>query len=335
MVVFLSERDVRAAITMPAALDCLEIAFAEHARAEATLLPRISQMLPGNAGMFRILAAVLPSQQTFGLKTLTGFPGRRLKDEVYFAILLFGMESGALRAMVSANYLTGLRTGAASGLAARYLARENAHTLGVVGAGVQAWFQVEAMCAVRDVHTAKIFSRDFQRAEAFAMRLRKELSLEAIPVGSAEEAVRGADLVIAATTASAPVIRGAWLAPGTHVSGIGANTRTKRELDSACFLNAKIVADSREQALEESGDLRSALEDGSLVNDTIYAELGDLAGGLRRGRETEDEITIFKSVGVALEDVAVAAEVLRVAHHQGLGTQLDPDLLSRHLVGNP
>ena len=335
MVVFLSEKDVQATITMPMAIDLVEAAFSEHARDESTVLPRVSQVMPGNAGIFRILAATLPSQQLFGLKTLTGFPGRRLQDEIYFAILLFGMESGALRAMVSANFLTGLRTGAASGVAARYLAREDAHTLGVVGAGVQAWFQVEAMCAERDVRKAKIFSRDPQKASAFAQRLRNELSLEAVAVGSAEEAVRRSDLVIAATTASEPVIDGRWLEPGTHVSGIGANTRTKRELDASCFARARVVADSREQALEESGDLRSAVADGFVTKDIVFAELGELTAGLKQGRESAEEITIFKSVGLAIQDVAIAAEVFSIARHRGLGIQLDPDLLSQSLVGTP
>ena len=335
MVVFLSESDVQATITMAATLDLLDAAFAEHARGDATLLPRVSQLLPGTAGMFRILAATVPSQQMFGLKTITGFPGRRLAGEVYFAILLFSMESGALRAVISANYLTGLRTGAASGVAARYLARKEAHTLGVVGAGVQAWFQVEAMCAVREIHTAKIFSRNRSTAETFVRRLRNELSLDAVAVESAQAAVQDADLVVAATTSSEPVIQRAWLRPGAHVSGIGANTRTKHELDAACFLGAKLVADSWEQALEESGDLRSAVESGTITPGNMYAELGDLAAGFKPGRTSETEITIFKSVGIALQDVAVAAAIFEAAQHRGLGTSLDPYEISRQVVGAP
>ena len=335
MVVFLSEKDVQAALTMPRTIDLLEKAFSEHARAESVVLPRISQMLPGNAGMFRILAAMLPSQEVFGLKTLTGFPGRRLQDEIYFAILLFGMESGALRAVVSANYLTGLRTGAASGVAARYLARQDSHTLGIVGAGVQAWFQVEALSAVRDLHNVKIFSRNRPKAEAFASRLRDELSLEAIVSTDAEEVVRGSDLVVAATTASEAVIDGRWLEAGTHVSGIGANTRTKRELNGRCFARARVVADSREQALEESGDLRSAVEEGMVTKDVVYAELGELTAGLKQGRKSSEEITIFKSVGLAIQDITIAAEVLSIARHRGLGIALDPGVLSQSFVGIP
>src|ERR1700722_14808100 len=333
MIVFLSESDVQAAITMPEALAIVEAAFRDHALGRATILPRVSQTLPGTAGMFRILAATLPTQKMFGLKTLTGFPGKRLEDEIYFAILLFEMEGGALRAMISANYLTGLRTGAAIGVAAKYLARNDASSLGIVGAGMQAWFQAEALCAVRPIDTVKIFSRDKSHAEEFATRLRKSLTVNAVAVNSAQDAVRGSDLMVAATAVSAPLIQGNWLEPGTHVSGIGANTRTKRELDATCFERARVVADSREQVLHESGDLRDAVETGRVTSDVVYAELGELAAGLKQGRSSIEEITIFKSVGVALQDVAVAAFLFEVVQRSGIGTQLDPYALGRHLVG--
>lgn len=335
MIVFLSESDVQAAISMPETMAIVESAFRDLALGQATLLPRVSEKMPGTAGIFRILAATLPAQKMFGLKTLTGFPGRRLENEVYFAILLFELGSGALRAVVSANYLTGLRTGAASGVAAKHLGREDARSLGIVGTGVQAWFQAEAILAVRPVRTIKVFSRDSSKSDAFVSRLQESFDMDARTVGSAEAAVRGSDLVITATTASAPVIRGEWLAPGTHVSAIGANTRSKSELDADCFRRARVVADSREQVLDESGDLREAVESGRVSPDVVYAELGELAAGLKQGRTSPEEITIFKSVGVALQDVAVAASLFEMARSRGLGTQLDPYAASRHLVEAP
>ena len=328
MIVFLSENDVQTAITMPETLAIVEAAFGDYALGQAILLPRMSQIMPGTTGIFRILGATLPQQQMFGLKTLTGFPGRRLNHEVYFAILLFEMGSGALRAVISANYLTGLRTGAASGVAAKYLARGDASSLGIVGAGVQAWYQAEALCAVRDIRTARVFSRNKSKAEAFALRLQTMLSVDAVAVDSAEEAVRDTDLVIAATSSSEPIIQGAWLEPGTHVSGIGANTPTKKELDPTCFEHARVVADSREQVIAECGDLREAIEGGTVKADVVYAELGELATGLKEGRVSAEEITIFKSVGVALQDIAVAAALFEIATRCRLGTPLDPFALS-------
>ncbi len=324
MIVFLSESDVQTAITMPETLAIVEAAFGDYALGQATLLPRVSQTLPGTTGMFRILGATLPRQEMFGLKTLTGFPGRRLDHEVYFAILLFEMGSGALRAVISANYLTGLRTGAASGVAAKYLARADASSLGIVGAGVQAWYQAEALCAVRNIRTAKVFSRNNSKAAAFASRLQALLSVDAVAVDSAEDAVRDSDLVIAATSSSEPIIQGAWLKPGTHVSGIGANTQTKKELDPTCFEHARVVADSREHVITECGDLREAIESGTVKADLVYAELGELASGLKEGRASAEEITIFKSVGVALQDIAVAAALFEIARRCHAGTLLDP-----------
>jgi alanine dehydrogenase len=335
MAVFLSECDVRSAIAMPEAMAAVEAGFRDYAQGWATLLPRISHTLPGAGGIFRILAATLPKQKMFGLKTLTGVPGQRLKDEIYFAILLFETGSGALRAVVSANYLTGLRTGAASGVAAKYLAREDASTLGVVGAGVQAWYQAEALAHVRQIRSAKVFSRDKRNAEALALRLRQTFSMDAVAVESAEDAVRASSLVIAATTALSPVIEGAWLEPGTHVSSIGANSRAKRELDAACFARGRIVADSREQVTDECGDLRDAIEAGVVGPDAVSAELGELAAGLKPGRTSLDEITIFKSVGVALQDIAVAVSVFEASQRNGLGTDLGLDATASNLVVAP
>jgi alanine dehydrogenase len=252
---------------MPEALAAVEAGFRDYARGQAKLLPRISQTLPGTAGMFRILAATLPTRKMFGLKTLTGYPRKRLENETYFTILLFETGSGALRAVVSANHLPGLRTGAASGVAAKYLARADAASLGIVGAGVQAWYQAQALMAVRNIRTAKIFCRDRGRAEVFALRLRKSYAIDAVAVESAEKAVRESSMVIAATTAATPIIDGSWLEPGTHVSGIGANTRTKRELNPTCFVGARIVADSREQVLDECGHLRDSVGSGMITSE--------------------------------------------------------------------
>jgi alanine dehydrogenase len=331
MVLFLSETDVQAAIAMPEAISIVETAFGELGRGKATLLPRVSQTLPGTAGMFRILASTVPAQHMFGLKTLTGFPGKRLQNEVYFVILLFEMDSGALRAVVSANHLTGLRTGAASGVAAKLLAREDADSLGILGSGVQAWYQAEALCAVRKVRTAKVFSRDAQKAEAFVERLRRELGLKARFVNSAETAVRESLLVVTAMTSSSPVVQGAWLENGAHVSAIGANTRSKQELDTACFKRARVFADSREQVLEESGDLRAAVESGEVTKRVICADLGEVVAGLTPGRSGAEEITIFKSVGIALQDVAVAAALFQNAQSSGLGIELDPYAAGFHI----
>jgi alanine dehydrogenase len=181
---------------------------------------------------------------------------------------------------------------------------------------------------VHPIDSVNLFSRN----EELAARLRRSFPVDAVAVEIAQDAVQGSDMVIAATTASTPLIQGNWLEPGTHVSAVGANTRTKRELDDSCFEHARVVADSRDEVLHESGDLRDAVETGRVTSDVVYAELGELAAGLQQGRSSAKEITIFKSVGVALQD-AVAAFLFEVAQRSGIGTQLHPYALGHHFVG--
>jgi alanine dehydrogenase len=322
MVLYLSESDVADAMTMDDAVQVVEDAFAEYARGESFLLPRSAHTLSGSAGALRIISAVLPSSSFFGLKTLTGTPGRRLPGEAYFVVLLFEMETGALRAVVSANHLTGLRTGAASAVAAKYLARKDAEVLGVFGAGPQARYQVEALCAVRPVRMVKVFTPHAERAASFAERIAQDLGMTSLAVESPHDAVSGCDLVAAATTSRRPVFDGRWLEEGVHISGAGSNSPAKQELDLECFRRSTLVADIQSQASEEAGDLRAAIESGALRPEGIAAELGEIVIGKKPGRTSEQEITLFKSIGIAIEDVASAVFVYRRALALGLGTEL-------------
>lgn len=258
----------------------------------------------------------------FGLKTLTGTPGKRKPEGTYFAILYFDVATGALLAIVPATHITGIRTGAASGVATRYLAREDARTVGLFGAGFQGRNQIAAIREVRPVESVKIFDV----AEGPARALAKELEAEGVAATvseSPEETVRGSDILASATTASEPPIRGEWLPPGCHVNAVGANAPTKREVDAATFARARVVVDFEEQVLQEAGDLMAAIESGSFGRDRIHGELGDVVIGKKKGRESRDQITLFKSVGVAIEDVAVAAWVYQEARKKGLGTDVN------------
>ncbi len=325
MVLVLSEGDVSQAISMADGVRLVEQAVRVYAEGQATLLPRVSLDLPGNGGAFRVMSATMPALDAFGLKTLTGYPGKRLPGETYFVVLLFSAETGALRAVMAAGHLTGIRTGAATGVAAKYLARENASTLGLFGAGVQAEHQVAALIAVRPVTRIKIFDPRQDKAEAFAARISKKYNVSAVAVANAREAVAESDLVVTATTAREPVFCGDWLEEGTHVSGIGANTPNKRELDATTFRRGKIVVDFKKQALEEAGDLREVLTNGSITIDHVYAELGEIVTGTKQGRANDREITIFKSVGIAVEDIATAVHIYEQARTKGLGTSMALD----------
>ncbi len=332
MVLILSEQDVAGVLQMADGVRLVERAFRDHANGQSLLIPRVSQDLPNGGGAFRIMPAVLPSRNWFGLKTLTGFPGRRLPGETYFAVLLFEMETGALRAVVAGSHLTGVRTGAASGVAAKYLARDNAEVLGVFGAGVQARHQVAALVEVRPVKMVKVFDRNKPKAAAFVDMIRKDHGIDACVSPGGKETVIGSDLLVTATTSREPLFSGDWLEPGTHLSGMGSNAPGKRELDKTCFSRSKVVVDFKEQALEESGDLRHAIESGAITPDKIHAELGEIVTDRKVGRQNDDEITLFKSVGVAIEDIATAAFAYEKAIATGVGTYLQLDSIGADVL---
>lgn len=322
MTLVLNESEVRSVLTMRDGIRIVEEGFAQYARGRTTLAPRLVMKLTGDAGTFRIMAAVVPDMGGFGLKTLTGTPGKRVPESTYFAILYFDVATGALLAVIPATYITGIRTGAASGVATRYLAREDASTVGLFGAGFQGRNQITAIREVRPIERVKIFDV----AEAPARALAKELGAEGVAATvseSPEETVRGSDILASATTASEPPIRGEWLPPGCHVNAVGANAPTKREVDARTFARARVVVDFEEQVLQEAGDLMAAIESGTFARDRIHGELGDVVIGKKKGRESRDQITLFKSVGVAIEDVAVAAWVYQEAKKQSLGTDLN------------
>ena len=323
MVLILTDSDVVRVLNMNDGIDIIEQAFREHGNGKTILLPRISHTLADSRGAFRIMAAGFPSLGWFGLKTLTGYPGRRHPGETYISMLLFEIATGALRAVIAAKHLTGIRTGAATGVAAKYLARKDADVLGIFGIGAQARYQLEAVMAVRPLRLVKVLSRDHVETTAFADSISKSFDVEVNVVASPREIVYGSSLIIAATTSRMPLFPGEWLEPGTHVSGIGANTPSKRELDSTCFVRSKVVVDFREQAIEEAGDLREAISAGAIKTSDIYAELSEIVTGTKQGRCNNDELTMFKSVGIAIEDVAAAAFVYEEATKRGVGTSLE------------
>jgi ornithine cyclodeaminase/alanine dehydrogenase len=325
MVLLLSESDVTNSLSMADGVRVLEQAFTQHALGGHVVMPRTSADLPGNGGAFRVMSAILPELGFFGLKTLTGYPGRRLPGETYFAVLLFSCETGALRAIIAGNRLTGVRTGAATAVAAKYLARPNSRVLGILGAGVQARYQVAALLEVRPVNDIRVFDLDTGKAEEFAREIENTFAVSARAVAQARDAVAECDLVVTATAAKTPVFDGNWLEPGTHISAVGANSPAKRELDPATLRNKKIVVDFRDQVLQEAGDIQEALRSGAIQEASIHAELSEVVTGAKTGRVDGTEITIFKSVGMATEDIATASFAYKQALAAGLGTRIELD----------
>jgi alanine dehydrogenase len=325
MVLVLSETDVAGIVSMRDGVRVVEEALAQHTLGGGLAMPRISADVPGNGGAFRVMPAILPETGFFGLKTLTGYPGRRLPGETYFAILLFSCETGALRAIIAGNRLTGIRTGAATGVAAKFLSRPDSHVLGIIGSGVQARYQVAALKEVRPLTEVRIFDLDAAKAKIFAREIELDFQVAAHAVGRAQDAVTSCDLVVTATASKTPVFDGQWLQEGTHLSGVGSNAPNKRELDGVSFQRSKIVVDFKDQALQEAGDLQDALRTGAIAAGAVDIELGEVITGKKTGRTGDGDITLFKSVGMAIEDVSTAAFAYQQALASGAGTYLELD----------
>jgi ornithine cyclodeaminase/alanine dehydrogenase-like protein (mu-crystallin family) len=316
MALLLTENDVRALLEMPLAMEVVEEAFRNLAASRAVLHLRGHMALTRNTFLHYMAAADLVRGYA-GLKIYTYASGG-----LRFLVPLFRVGTGKLAALVAANQLSAVRTGAASGVATKFMARADARTVGIVGAGVQARTQLEAMVLVRRIERVRVFSRNAQRRAEFARTMTAKLGVPVEPAASAEAAVRDAAIVVAATTASRPVVRGRWLAPGAHVNAIGANFPMKRELDRAAIRRAGVIAaDSVAQSKQEAGDLILGLGRNPRAWRRVR-ELADIVAGKKRGRTNDREITLFKSNGIAIEDVVTASRVYELARRRGIGREV-------------
>ncbi|HVS73989.1 MAG TPA: ornithine cyclodeaminase family protein [Candidatus Acidoferrales bacterium] len=316
MTLHISESEVRALLTMPMAIEAVEEISRRQATGEAVVHARRRIELPGG-GYFHYMA---------GADFTAGFLGAKLytfvRGNLGFLVSLYRIETGELAALIEADAMGRLRTGAASGVATKYLARRNARIAAVIGTGGQARTQLEAVAAVRKLESARAFGRDPQRRERFCREMSERLGIPVLAAASAAEAVRDADIVCTATTASRAVLSGADLAPGAHVNAIGANHAHKRELDEEAVKRAGVVvADSIEQSRQEAGDLILAFA-GDESRWAAVQELQQVVSGKARGRSNDTEITLFKSNGIAVWDIAVAVRVFRMAKEKGMGREL-------------
>lgn len=316
MVLLLSEADVRSILTMPVALDAVEQVFCRLANGRAILHSRRRLNLP-DKGFLHYMAAADVDGGYSGLKIYTSVRGA-----LRFIVPLYRSETGELLALVEADYLGQVRTGAASGVATKYMAREDARTVGIVGTGSQAKTQLEAVAAVRPLQWIRAYCRDAARRAAFAKEMSNRLKVRVEASASAEEAVREADIIVTATLSSTPVVEGAWISQGAHINAIGANFPHKRELNEDAVRRCGIiVADSREQSMLEAGDLIQVLGEDPKRWSSVR-ELSDIVSGRLAGRTHPHQVTLFKSNGVAIEDVAVAAKIYEYAAKHGLGRAL-------------
>jgi alanine dehydrogenase len=316
MTLLLSESEVKSILTMPLALEAVENSFQRLADGSALLHSRARLHTPGKSYLHYMAAADATSGY-MGLKIYTSS-----KDGLRFLIMLFSVESGDLVAQIEADYVGQMRTGAASGIATKLLARANAKTVGIIGTGLQARTQLEAISHARKIEIVRAFSRDPQRRETFASEMSTMLKIPVVAVPTAEQAVRDLDIVVTSTTSANPVVEGRWLTPGTHINAIGANFPQKHELDAEAIRRCDVItADSREQSKLESGDLIQMYGDDQR-RWTNVINFAEIVSGKTPGRTNDQQITLFKSNGIAIEDIVVAGRIYEIAKEKRMGRQL-------------
>ena len=300
-------------------------ALSALARGDAILPLRPILWLPEKAGALGMMPAYLGNIQSVGLKVVTVFPGNHgtRYDSHQGAVLLFETGHGQLLSIMDASSITAIRTAAVSGLATRLLARENADTVAILGTGVQARTHLEAMLTVRPVKSIRVWSRNAEHVSKFVEREARKLSIAVVASSSAEEAVRGADIICTTTSSREPVLHGEWIAPGAHINAVGSSVAFARELDTAAVTNARLYVDRRESTLNESGDFIIAKKEGSIDESHIVGEIGDVILGKVKGRRSPDEITLFKSLGLAVEDLAAANHIYKKAAATNAGTLIE------------
>ena len=313
MTIFLSESNVIDLLDMPNAIKALEKGFREKFAGSAINLSRVRPEVSGIG--LTMMVSVLGSMKVSGFKVMGA--GKPL-------VLLYGGESKQLLAIIEASSLGQIRTGAATGLATKYMASEDSATVGIVGTGFQAQSQLEAICCVRDVKEIKAFSRNENRRQEFADYMSESLKIRVVPVDSAKEAVTDTDIVVAITNVRTldPVILGDWIKAGAHINAAGANSLNRRELDELAIARSSvIVVDDLDQAKLECSDLVIAVSTGVIGwNDIV--ELSDIVSGSVLGRSDKDHITLFESQGIALEDISVASYIYEQAIFKGIGEEL-------------
>ncbi|VTR95550.1 Ornithine cyclodeaminase OS=uncultured planctomycete GN=HGMM_F11G08C23 PE=4 SV=1: OCD_Mu_crystall [Gemmata massiliana] len=312
---YLTEADVARVLTMDLALDAVSAAFRKLALEEAVNNPR--QRCQTDHVMLHVLPAAAKTLGALGFKAYT-----TSKTGAQFHVTLFDPKQGGITAIIEADVLGQYRTGAASGVATKKLARADASTVGLFGTGKQARTQLLAVCKVRPIKKAFVYSRDAERRKTFCAQLEKETGVEIVPVEKPVEAAKGLDIVITATAAREPVLLGEWVSEGQHLNVIGSNMNTKTETDVEVFRRTRVVTvDSKDQAKMEAGDFVEPLKVGALQWGNVL-ELAPMLVGRYPGRESPQDVTLFKSLGLGIEDIALAVKVVELAKQQGLGKQL-------------
>jgi ornithine cyclodeaminase/alanine dehydrogenase-like protein (mu-crystallin family) len=321
----INQSEVEQLLTMPDCIALMEKVLMSLAKGEAILPLRPVLWLPEKNGALALMPSYLANPASLGVKVISVFPGNTTTeyDSHQGVILLFETVNGRLLSIVDATSVTAIRTAAASGAATKILAREDANDLAILGSGVQARTHLKAMLSCRKIRRVRVWSPIADHLRDFVQRESKRHGIEIKAANSPEDAVRNADLICTTTTSKEPVVNFNWIAPGAHINAIGACVPTARELDSNTMLRSRLYVDRLESALNEAGDFIIAKQEGLIDDNHIQGEIGEVLIGRKKGRTSRDEFTIFKSLGIAVEDLASANFLYEQATSKNVGVAVE------------
>jgi len=324
-VLIINQSEVHELLPIDECMEAMAEALTALSRGKALNPLRQVLQIPNKSGLLGIMPGYLEDLNAVGIKVVSVFQNNSgsQHDSHQGAVLVFEADHGCLKAIVDASAITAVRTAAVSGVATRLLAREDAVELAILGSGVQAHAHLNAMLAARKIGRVRVWSPNSDHVKAFVRNVFEEQDLIVTPATSAQDAVKGADIVCTTTSAREPVLMGEWLAPGVHINAVGSSIPLARELDTAAVLRSRLFVDRRESTVNEAGDYLIPKKEGIIDDHHIQGEIGEILTGQIAGRQNQDEITLFKSLGLAVEDVASSHFVYQKAVKEGLGTWVD------------
>lgn len=326
-VLLLSKKDVQSVLTMKDTIDVMKSAFSELSKGTAFLPQRIVIPAKDQNGISLYMPAFLPKTGSMAIKVVTVYkknPEKYGLPTTLGKVLLQDVNTGNVICIMDGGFLTAMRTGAVSGCAIGYLAKINAKIVTLFGAGVQGVTQLWAACEARpSLEICKVYDLRKDIEEEFTKKVRSFSDISIEFTETAEDAVKNSDIILTATTSPTPIFKGEWLSPGVHISGVGSHSPNARELDTYTIQRAKVVCDQVSACLVEAGDIMIPIEEGAITKDHLYGELGEIVTGKKKGRESDSEITVFKSVGLAIQDAAAAKLVYDKACEQNIGIEVE------------
>jgi len=324
-VLLVNQNEVARLLPMSECIDAMAGALETLSRGGAILPLRTVMRLPDGKNAFAVMPAFMESPHVMGVKSVSIFPGNHgtALDSHQGAVLLFDTGNGSVLAVMDASSITAIRTAAVSAVATRALSRSDASELAILGSAVQARTHLEAMLLVRPIERVRVWSRHADSARSFVEAARSRHAVAIETCDSASAAVDGAHIICTTTASREPVLAGEWVGPGAHINAVGASAVSSRELDSNAVARARLFVDRRESALNESGDFLIPRGEGSIDDTHILAEIGEVLLGRHPGRESRDEVTLFKSLGLAIEDLAAAHHIYHKAMSSGAGVRVE------------